>query len=255
MSLDDAIQKVPKPILIVGVLTLALAFFVYNDPLKDECEVQISNFKKNMQGVLYGEKIRKKTQFPQIYYWKDRCRTGNSIGACEDYFSGLRSLEKELKTVNRTCQIKYVQQEEGKSLLKEVSNAVHIMSLVAWGEKPPGGLSERLGWLNETNVRTFCYLKETLKQFVGDEGLLQLREKVYREYPGDWPEKFNVNDLVISNSGPGNKGENSSDIDVSKLVAENRPRAYKTSVNPAGTLTKEQVYERSLFSIRCDLYM
>lgn len=255
MSLDEAIQKVPKPVLILGVLVLALVFFVYNDPLKDECEVQGSRFRKNMQGLLYGEKIGKKTQFPKINYWRDRCRSGNSIGACEDYLEGLRGLVKELKAVNRSCQIKYVQEAQGASLLKEVSNAVQIISLVAWGEKPPGGLSERLGWLNETHVRTFCYLKETMKEFTGEEGLLKLREKVYREYPGDWPDKFNVNDLVASSGELNAKGEAASDVDVSKLVAENRPRAYKTTSNPAGTYTRDQIYERSLFSIRCDLYM
>lgn len=252
MALDDVIQKIPRPVLVLSVLALAVFLFVYNDPLKDECGIQITNFKKSTQGLLFPEKIKGKIQYPQINYWRDRCKEGNSIGSCEDYLEGLRVTARELKNVTPQCHLRLKEANPG--IVSQLSLAVRIISLVAWGEKPPAGLSERMGWLNESHLRTFCYLKKIYTDLDGEEKFLALREKVYREYPGDWPDKFDVNQLVQSNSVPTARDPRP-EVDVSKLIADNRPRAYKTAQNPSGQFTKEQIFERSLFSIRCDLYM
>ncbi len=250
MDLNQIIQKIPKPVLVIGILVVSIILFVYNDPLRDECEVQTSIFEKKTQGLLSSVKKRGKVQFAQINYWRDRCKDGNSIGSCNDYFEGLKSVTKELREVNENCQVKYSGQNE--NFLKQITQAVQIMTLVAWGEKPPAGIAERVGWLNESHVRTFCYLKKTFILIGGEESFLLLREKVYKEFPGEWSEKFDINKLVAANT---DKTKKENDVDVEKLVAENRPRAYKTPVNPSGTLTKDQIFERSLFSIRCDMYM
>ncbi|MEK6627614.1 MAG: hypothetical protein AABY53_03225 [Bdellovibrionota bacterium] len=257
IDLNQIIQKIPKPVLIVGVLVIAIVFFVYNDPLRDECEVQISIFEKKTAGLLSSIRNKnKKTQFPKIEFWKNRCRAGNSIGSCSDYFEGLRFITKELREVKDSCQINYSVQNE--KFLNQITQALQIMSLVAWGEKPPAGMAERIGWLNETHIRTFCYLKKTFILIGSEESFLVLRDKVYKEFPGEWSEKFDFNKLVQSSTAD-NKAESDDDdedgVDVAKLVAENRPRAYKTNLNPTGKLKNEEIYERSIFSIRCDLYM
>lgn len=250
MDINQVVKNIPKPILVIGILVLSIVFFVYNDPLRDECEVQTSIFEKKTQGVLSSVKKNGKVQFAQINYWKDRCKAGNSIGSCNDYFEGLRFVTKELREVNEGCQIKYIAENE--SLSKQIVDALRIISLVAWGEKPPMGISERIGWLNESHIRTFCYLKKTFVLANGEDNFLLLREKVYREFPGEWSEKFDIDKLVASNSA---KGELDNKVDVEKLVAENRPRAYKTDANPSGKLTSNEIFERSIFSIRCDMYM
>jgi|GEM_PF-789945 len=262
MNIDQLLQKIPKLVLAASVLILAIFFFVHNDPLRDECEVQTSIFEKKTQGLLSAVKTKsKKTQFPKIEFWKNRCKAGNSIGSCNDYFEGLRIVIQELRELNNNCQIKY--SEENEKFIKQITHALQIMALVAWGEKPPSGMAERLGWLNESHIRTFCYLKKTFVLIGGEESFLELREKVYKEFPGEWPDKFDVNKLILSSTTvektdskiTGSEDSNSEDIDITKLVAENRPRAYKTNINPAGKLKKEEIFERSIFSIRCDLYM
>ncbi|MEQ1723013.1 MAG: hypothetical protein ABL930_07530 [Pseudobdellovibrio sp.] len=248
MDLNQIIQKIPRPLLVFVVLVAAIVFFVYNDPLKDECEVQTSIFEKKTEGILSSVKKNKKIQYPQIVYWRDRCKTGNSIGSCDDYFEGLRVVTGYLRSVNDNCQIKYSEQSSSFSAI--VTQAVKIMALVAWGDKPPAGLAERIGWLNESHMRTFCYLKKTFVMIGGEENFLLLREQVYREYPGDWsPEELKK----IAERADIAKGASADDS--SRLLDENRPRAYKTSSNPSGTLTKDQIFERSIFSIRCDMYM
>lgn len=238
MDINEIAQKVPRPLLVGILLAVSIVFFVYNDPLRDECEVQISIFKQKTKGIISSTKKNKKIQYPQLNYWSERCKEGNSIGSCEDYFEGLRFITNELKEVHDNCQIKYA--AEDAQFVKYVQQAIQIMSLVAWGENPPAGLADRIGWLNESNLKTFCYMKKTLILLAGNEYYLSLREKVYREYPDKLPE--------IDES-------NRDKINIKDLTAENRKRAYKTINNPRGSFTKEEIYERSIFSVRCDLYM
>lgn len=250
MDINQTIHKIPKPALVVGILVLSILLFVYNDPLRDECEVQTAIFEKKTKGLISAEKIKGKIQYPLINYWRERCKDGNSIGSCNDYLEGLRALTKELREVKENCQIKYIEQNE--NLSSQLVQALKIMALVAWGDKPPVGLPERAGWFNESHLRTFCYLKKTFILTGGEENFLSLRTKVYREFPGEWSEKFDINRLVDANT---DKAKKENDIDIAKLVADNRPRAYKTASNPSGTLSLDEIYERSIFSIRCDLYM
>lgn len=231
MDLNQLIQKIPKPILVLGVLIISIVLFMVNDPLRDECEIQAFVFDNKMKGILTSSKMNGKTQFPKMIYWRDRCKDGNSIGSCSDYLDGLKIMSKELKLMNDKCQVAYSQKNEEFAIY--VSRALQIMALVAWGEKPPDSVAERLGWLNLAQMQTFCYLKRTFLLIGEEENFLTLREKVYKEFPDNWPEK----------------------LDAENRLPENRPRAYKTAINPSGTLGFEQIYQRSIFSIRCDLYM
>lgn len=230
MNLAQLISRIPKPILVIGVLALALAFFIYNEPLKDECVVKSTLFTKELRGILFASKLKKGTQFAQLRFWKERCREGNSIGACEDYFTGLRKIVTALRTFPEKCEVKYA--EDNENFIPSLIDGVVTMALVAWGEKPPAGISERAGWLTEADVKTFCGLKNHLSLLVEDERFIAIRNRVYSTYPDAWPEK----------------------VDISDRLAENRPKAYKTAENPTGTLDRQKIFERSLFSIPCDMY-
>lgn len=237
-DLNQFIQKVPKPLLVIVVLIIAIGLFVYNDPLRDECEVQGSLFTKKMRGLFTTKSMKKVgaddrvvKQFPQIDYWKERCKEGNSIGSCNDYFEGLRSLTTELRLMSEKCQIAYSERNEIFS--KFFIDGLQIMALAAWGERPPEGPGERLGWLTQTHLQTFCNLQRTFKAISSEEAVSLLTEKVYREYPDNWPDT----------------------LPPEERIGENRPRALKTGSNPDGTMKWKDIHERSLFSIKCDNYM
>ncbi|OFZ31902.1 MAG: hypothetical protein A2622_11830 [Bdellovibrionales bacterium RIFCSPHIGHO2_01_FULL_40_29] len=230
MNLNQIVARIPKFGLVLGVLILALIFIVVYNPLKDECEVKTAIFLKDMRGITSATRIKGKIQYPQIQFWKDRCREGNSIGACEDYFVGLRKLTKALKVYPEQCQVKFA--EENPWFQKNIIEGIMVMALVAWGQEPPAGISERAGWLTESDVKTFCFLKRSIVNLIGEEQLLALRESVYLQYPQAWPES----------------------VEWDKQDPLSRPMAYKTPSNPSGTLEKNEIFERSLFSMRCDLF-
>ncbi len=231
MNLQLLMQKIPKPVLVLIALIGALALIVVSNPLKDECEVKTNLFLKEMRGIITSVRVKKsKTQYAQLTFWRDRCKEGNSIGSCEDYFSGLKKLALALAVFPDHCQTKFI--EENEAFLKNVSDALQIMSLVAWGEKPPTGPSERLGWLTEDHLKTFCRLRKNFVALTSDEDLQALRDRIYFQYPDAWPEAIPMEDRK----------------------PEDRPKALKTASNPNGSFDKNKIFERSLFSIRCDLY-
>ena len=232
MNLVQKIANIPKPALVFGVLGLALLLIVFKNPLRDECEIKTEIFLKSMRGIASSGKMKAKTQFAQLGFWRDRCRDGNSSGACEDYFTGLKKLSSAAKTFPTKCYPKFLEDENNAWFVNSIAQAIRTYALLAWAEKPPSGPGERLGWLTGNEVTTFCSLKNTYLEATDEEKLAALRSSVYEQYPNVWP------DTVPEDS----------------RLPESRPLALKTAANPQGTLNKNEVFERSLFSIRCDLY-
>lgn len=231
MSLDQTIAKIPKPVLVFCVIAVSLVFFVYLEPLKDDCQIKTDLFDKSTRGILFSTKTKsKKTHFAMISYWQQVCQQGNSIGACNDYFTGLRTVADSLMRVPDKCYPKYI--ENNPEVLRHIKSAIKTMALVAWGERPPAGLQNRSGWLTDADVSTFCKLKHFVAISSAPEEFQLYRDSIYLEFPDIWPEH-----ILIEDRDP-----------------MDRPKAFKTRSNPQGSLNSQEVYERSLFSYRCDLY-
>ena len=234
--MKQLIEKIPKPILVLVVLILAIGIFVYNDPLRDECAIQAKIFERNTKGILSAIRTNKKIQFSKIKPLRELCREGNSIGACSDYFEALRTVANELKVFNAKCQVKYAVDHE--VFVTEMGSALKTMALVAWGDKPPASISERGGWLSEPDIKTFCSLKKNYLNMVSEEDFLSLRNSIYRDYPDAWPE-----------------GITSKEGEEESRQPDDRPRVLKSATNPKGSFDSKKVFEHSLFSVRCDLYL
>ncbi|AZZ35885.1 hypothetical protein CIK05_03440 [Bdellovibrio sp. qaytius] len=213
------------------VLAAALGFIISQNPLSDGCEVEITNFGREVRGVLTGYKTAKKTiQYAQLNYARELCKDGNSQGSCEDYFKAVKRVADATRVVSPKCFIKL--KEEYKDLTNALATGIKIMALAAWGEKPPEGLGQRMGWLNEGEIYGFCRAKNGLVQLTSLEEYKALRASVYREFPDRWPDK----------------------LPMEKRAEMPRPRALQSVTNVTGSLKESDVYERSLFSLRCDLY-
>lgn len=230
-SLDEVISKIPRPLLVTVVLLLGIAFIVSQNPMQDGCGVEVKNFTRQVKGVLVGFKNKSgKIQPAQIEQFRDACRQGNSMGACENYYEALKKITDASRWIQPQCDYKLI--EEYPNLVKVLSNGIQIMALNAWGDKPPGGVSERLGWVGLAHIYTFCRMKSQLERMTSKEDFRALRVKTYMEFPDAWPDS----------------------IPVEKRFELPRPKAFKSPENPKGPLIEDEVYKRSLFSIRCDLY-
>lgn len=235
-KLDDAIAnlitKTPRPLLVFVILVAALIFIVSQNPLSDGCEVEISNFGREVRGVLTGYKTSQKKliQFAQLDYAREQCKQGVSQGSCEDYFKAVKRVADATRVISPKCFVKLKAEYAG--LTNALATGIKIMALAAWGEKPPDGIGQRLGWLTEGDIYGFCRAKNGLVQLTSLDEYKALRASVYREFPDRWPDN----------------------LPLEKRAEIPRPRALFSASNPTGTLKESDVYERSLFSLRCDLY-
>lgn len=233
-QLNEVLGKIPKPLLVGGVLVLALIIIIYSNPLHNGCDVQVSNFNNQVAGYLINTKTKsKKTKLAEVNTGKNFCKDGNSQGACENYFAALAKISEAFITFDDKCFERLSEDEKLANLEPQLKEALKVLALLAWGEKPPGGLAERAGWLSKTEIYTFCRLKTALINLIGDENFKNYRYSVLKEYPDVWPEQLK-NQAV------------SGEIQ--------RPTVLKWSGNPQGTLNENEVLQRSLFSLRCEQY-
>lgn len=234
-KLDDvianAVAKMPRPLLVFLVLAGALGFIISQNPLSDGCEVEISNFEREVTGIITSVKdSKKRQQYPKLNYAREQCKDGNSQGSCEDYFKTVKRVADAIRVVSPKCHIKL--KEQFQSLTNVLATGIKIMALAAWGEKPPEGIGQRMGWLTEGDIYAFCRAKNGLVQLTSLEEYKVLRASVYREFPDRWPEN----------------------LPLESRAEMPRPRALLSTTNVKGSLKESDVYERSLFSLRCDLY-
>ena len=122
--------------------------------------------------------------------------------------------------------------QEYVKLIPTLQQGLKIMSLTAWGIKPPDNIALRLGWLTESDIYGFCRSKDLMIKTLGTEAFKAYRMSIYQEFPDAWSDK----------------------ISIEKRSETNRPRALKHVGNPGGSLEEKDVFEKSIFSLRCDLY-
>ncbi len=234
-SLDLVIQKVPRPLLVVVVLAVALGAIFYSHPLKKGCDVEIENFTNRVRGQLINSRTAKKKQLviAHVEAFKDFCKRGNSPGACENYLVALQKISEAFVTFNDECLSELFENENLPKLSSEIKQAVTILSLLAWGEFQDPEKPNRLGWLSKSEVYTFCRFKLVLQKILPEEEYNLFILELVKKFPAAWPEKYKIEDLPE---------------DVI------RPTVFKWADNPEGTMSQQEVIEKSLLSVRCDSY-
>lgn len=231
MTLMDQINRIPKPILFIVIMAIGLAVIIQQNPLQDGCEHDAKNFARDIRGILRPFETKKKGfQIPLIGPQKEACRDGNSPGSCENYFQSLKKISEAIHRVRPEC-VKKVS-EDTTNLIQETRSGLKTLALIAWGARPPVDSTRRLGWLSQSEIYTFCRLKTLLQDQLLPEEYSAFRDGVFEEFPDVLP----------------------AEITAEKLIEIDRPRALKSGSNPQGSLSEDEVFQRSLFSIRCDLY-
>lgn len=235
-SLDDLVMKAPRPLIVFIILALSVGALMYLKPMHFGCDAQVSNFSLNVSGYLTNLKNDdKSTTVAQIVAYKDFCKKGNTQGACARYLSALQKISSAFVSLEDRCLPELVEDEKFVNLKIQISDAMKILSLLAWGESPPESPANKLGWLSQTEVYTFCRFQNILKELISESEYKEYEESILREFPARWPDKYK---------------------DEMSGVPEDirRPTAYKWAGNPSGTMNRDEVRQRSLLSLRCDAY-
>jgi hypothetical protein len=112
-----------------------------------------------------------------------------------------------------------------KEVAAAMNDGIELMVRLAWGVKPPEPGIERFGWMQDAEIATFCRLKNIYTRAHGEEAWTALRQKVAAKLPGE----------EIPPSGDPTQAS----VEPKKATA---------------VLSEMDIWNRSLFSVRCDVY-
>jgi hypothetical protein len=222
--MEDFLKSLPKPAIAILAIAGALIFFALYDPPHTVCDVQAENLKEEMKGQIFAATVKKNKIPPLILQTQEACQQGNSPGSCFEYFEILKKMAKSIQNYSSECKTEFASIPEVKKAMKD---GVTLMALMAWGSHPPELGPNRFGWFQESELSLFCRLKDVHVQSFGDESWQELRRAIYKLFPGE--------------ALPG-----APTTDKAALTPE-PPRATETH-------SDKDMWERSIFSVRCENY-
>jgi hypothetical protein len=217
------LNQIPRPLLVFGVLLLGIGlFFVIQEP-HSVCNSQLEVFKEAQAGSIFPRQTKtgqRPASFPRLI---DACKIGNSPGACYDLFSLLKKLVRDLNGSPQECLVPFGKVDEVKRALL---SGEQLIVQIAWGDRPPeAGGTARMGWLEATDLALYCQLKSTMIKVYGEEEWESFRLSTQAKLPG---EAQIIQDGVCLN------------CESIKKASE--------------VLSPEEIWSKSLFSLRCDQY-
>lgn len=212
------LDRIPRPVLVFLVLAVGIFLFFQIQQPHSVCDSQFDIFRESEAGRIFPRKIKtaeRAAVYPRLV---NDCKIGNSPGACYELFSLLRKLIVDLKAAPQECLVPFGEKPE---IRKALIEGVELIVQLAWGDRPPENSSNKFSWLEISDLSLFCQLKGLNLQIFGE---------------GQW-EKFR---LRASANLPG---------EVALPIAPPPPVRKASEV-----LSPEEIWVRSLFSLRCENY-
>lgn len=254
MSLEDQLKQLPKPVLAGLAIFVAIILLFILKPPYTICDAQKDNIKTNLAGVLFPTKMGKDMIPGRVHKAMEVCLFGNSGGACYEYFDILRRAAQSVKSVSQECTgsllgvsiQKYAKMEQfqevrdGSKVREELASVTYrevtleqvlwdgleIMVQKAWGEAPPEPGAQRFGWFKESEMNTFCHVRDVLMRAKGRQGFLNAAKKMYPKLPGEAVQRD------VAGSG------------LRTAIPRKATQVFR----------ENDIYERSLLSAPCDYF-
>lgn len=220
--MEDFLNSLPKPVLVFLALAIGIGVFMLITPPHTVCDTQVESFREQQQGNIFPVKEKKNVIPPTIVRAKEACQLGNSAGSCYEYFQSLRKVADNISKSSQECAAQLYNVAEARTALND---GIELMTRLAWGLKPPEPTLERFGWMQESELSTFCRLRNVYIRANGEEGWVELRRKIFAKLPGE--------EIPVA-------------LEPDQIAVE--PRKVSTM------MTEENIWNRSLFSVRCDVF-
>jgi hypothetical protein len=222
------LQKIPRPVLIIAVFLIGLFFILQFQGPHSICDSQADSFRELQTGYIFSRTEKKIVHAPIYERALANCKLGMaSPGACFEYFQILHKMVTDLRNVSPQCGETFLVIPELKRALTE---SLTLMATVAWGEEPPEKGSSYTGKLETPDLALFCALEDNYRQFASPEDWEALKTATLGKLPGE-----------------ARKFTNSDDGKSVCLNCDMIPSAEKALGS------REEVYVRSLFALRCEL--
>lgn len=216
------LNQIPRPLLVFLVLSIGIAlFFVIQKP-QSLCTSQLVIFQEGQQGQIFPRQGKASVR-PAIYpRLVENCKIGNSPGACYELFNLLQKLVRDLNGSPNECLVPFGEVGEVKRAL---IGSTRLIIQAAWGSRPPEQGAARFGWMESSDLALFCQLKDMINKIYGEPEWEAFRLATYNQLPG---EAQVIKDGACLN------------CDQIKKAPE--------------VLSAEEIWARSLFSLRCERF-
>lgn len=222
-KLYSLMDQIPRPLIVIFVLAAGIATFFFIKEPASLCNSQIEIFKQSQAGAIFP-RVMKSAQRPALYpRLVDNCKTGNSPGACYELFSLLRKLNQDLRGSPQECLVPFGEIPQVKKALTE---GVQLMIQLAWGEKPPEEGLSKFHWMETSDLALYCQLRDLNFKIYGDEAWTLLRKSTYAKLPGE-----------------------------AQIFQDGQCVNCETIKSAPQALSEEEIWVRSLFSLRCEQFL
>ncbi|MGZ3774700.1 MAG: hypothetical protein ACXVCY_10360 [Pseudobdellovibrionaceae bacterium] len=220
--MENFINSLPKPLLALSAIGVGIFLFMIFSPPHTICDTQEMALRESEAGNIFATVSKKNKIPPVLVRAKEACQLGNSAGSCYEYFLVLKKVADDVGKASSECTNQLYSINEVKTAL---GDGIELMVRLAWGAKPPVQGLEKFGWLQESEISTFCRLKNVFIRANGEESWSTLRNKISAKLPGE--------EIAVS-------------ADPGQATADPR--------NAAVVMSEEDIWNRSLFSIRCEAF-
>lgn len=159
----DALKNIPKPLLVVLILSAAALFIMLSDPPKDACDAQIEIFLTAQAGRLSSLRGGVTSLWVRTAKY---CKETKTLGGCAEFHDTVSGALREIQNAPLECVSRLVSQE---SVRKTLTDSMTLMVQMAWGQGVPEPGPSVYGWMGMTEFALFCNLKNTLQRVMLDE--------------------------------------------------------------------------------------
>lgn len=220
--MENFINSLPKSVLAILAIVIGIIVFMLLSPPHTICDTQEAALRDSQTGNIFSTVVKKNKIPPALARSKEACQLGNSAGACYEYFLALKKVADDVGKASSECTNQLYNINEVKTAL---GDGIELMARLAWGVKPPDQGLEKFGWLQEAEISTFCRLKSIFIRANGEESWTALRKMISTKLPGE--------EVPLS-------------YDPNMAAAEPK--------KATAVLSEEDIWNRSLFSVRCELF-
>lgn len=186
--LDQWIHQLTlRPYLTATVVFIlaALSFFVI-EPTRDDCQIELDNFKTQFKSQLYQQEIKSLSLPPLLRGAINNCYETNQEGGCFHAFQLLERLVSDLET-RQSCLSIIAKEQVVDGVL---SAGLKLSVELAWGanQGPESGqyLSAE-SWLDTSDIARFCRLKRQYIRYLGPESFIAKQTEHLANLVGETP--------------------------------------------------------------------
>lgn len=179
--MDQILASVPKAIIAIVCLVVALLVIRQIEPPRTVCDAQMEVFRDSQKRFLYAKPsandYRRMRDVKQMF---EECSGHNSPGGCFEYFQYLKKVLADLDDIPSQC----AETASSEAVINEwVWKSLTLMVQMAWGDRAPASYVQRNGWFDTSELTLFCSTRKQAIRIFGQSRYSEWQEGMLKNMP------------------------------------------------------------------------